>query len=264
MFPQRKERFYRFDGFAVDATKRLLLRDNRPVSINPKAFELLVALVENHGQVMTKEKLLERVWPNQFIEEGNLTVHISAVRKALGERKHEHRYVVTIPGQGYQFVADITNGEMGEELVIEQHTLSRITVEEEEDTDDQTLKEATIAQAIEIPSRTVNGNGHAAEPQLTIHPSIAVQTAAASTGRSRRINAAITAAVILGLLVASIFAYRLYNQRQNQLTAAGPHRNAQGMTSRQLTANGNVSGALLSPDGKYFVYVVLQGGKESL
>src|SRR5215471_20917547 len=106
MFPGEKRQAYRFGDFELDYSQRLLLRDGRPVALNPKAFDLLTALVENRGQLMTKDQLLERVWPGQFVEEGNLTVHMSTVRKALGERKNEQRYIVTVPGRGYQFVAE--------------------------------------------------------------------------------------------------------------------------------------------------------------
>lgn len=87
---------------------------------------------------MTKDELLKSVWQGQFVEEGNLTVHMSSVRKALGERKDEHRFVVTIPGRGYQFVADVTEASNG--LVIEEHTISRITLEEVEEVKKQRVK----------------------------------------------------------------------------------------------------------------------------
>ena len=109
MLPATKARLYRFDGFTVDAGRRLLLRADELVPINPKAFELLLALIENRGRVLTKDELLEQLWPNQSVEEGNLTVHMSALRKALGERRGENRFVVTVPGRGYEFVAALTS-----------------------------------------------------------------------------------------------------------------------------------------------------------
>jgi Tol biopolymer transport system component/DNA-binding winged helix-turn-helix (wHTH) protein len=107
MDSEARTRFYRFDDFVVDAARCLLLRGGQPVPLNPKAFDLLLALIENRGQPLTKDELLERVWPNQSVEEGNLPVHVSAVRKALGERRGENRYVVTLPGRGYRFVAEV-------------------------------------------------------------------------------------------------------------------------------------------------------------
>src|SRR5438046_7318671 len=110
MRSEGKTRYYTFDDFVVDTVRRLLLRDGQPIALPPKAFDLLVALIDAAGEATTKDELLERVWPNQSVEEGNLTVHISALRKALGERRGENRYIVTVPGHGYQFVADVRPG----------------------------------------------------------------------------------------------------------------------------------------------------------
>lgn len=128
---------FRFSNFELDGARRLLLKDGEPVTLNPKAFDLLFVLVQNRGEVLSKEELLERVWPGQFVEEGNLKVHISALRKAFGERKNEHRFIVTVPGRGYSFVADLEVGLNGE-IVVESHTYSNIVVEQ----DDEILKVA--------------------------------------------------------------------------------------------------------------------------
>ena len=100
-------RIYRFDRFELDAHRRQLWCEGQLVTLQPKALDLLVALVESGGNVLTKDELLNLVWPGQVVEESNLTVHMSALRKALGERKGEHRFVVTQPGRGYRFVADV-------------------------------------------------------------------------------------------------------------------------------------------------------------
>ena len=101
------ERTYSFAEFEVDAAKRRLLKNAQTIALNPKAFDLLLVLIENHGQIVTKEALLDKVWANQFVEENNLTVHISALRKIFGEKKGERRFIVTIPGTGYKFIAEI-------------------------------------------------------------------------------------------------------------------------------------------------------------
>ena len=99
-------RFY-FEEFEVDSLKRMLLKSGKPVSLNPKTFDLLLSLVEHPGETLSKQNLLDLVWENQFVEEKNLTVHVAALRKALGEGKNEHRFIVTLPGNGYKFVADM-------------------------------------------------------------------------------------------------------------------------------------------------------------
>ncbi len=98
---------YEFDCFCVDPLKRQLLRDGQPVSIPPKVFNTLLTLIEQRGQVVSKDDLLARLWPDTVVEEANLTVYISALRKTLGEGKRENRYIVTVPGQGYQFIGDV-------------------------------------------------------------------------------------------------------------------------------------------------------------
>jgi len=98
---------YSFAEFEVDAKKRLLLKNAQTIPLNSKAFELLLVLIENHGEVLSKTELLDKVWEGQFVEENNLTVHISALRKIFGEKKGEHQFIATIPGKGYKFVADV-------------------------------------------------------------------------------------------------------------------------------------------------------------
>jgi DNA-binding winged helix-turn-helix (wHTH) protein/tetratricopeptide (TPR) repeat protein len=97
---------YEFGPFHLDSSKRLLTSRGKSVPLTPKAFEILLVLVEKRGQVVEKEELLQLVWPDTVVEEGNLTFNIHALRKALGERPSEHRYILTIPGRGYSFVAD--------------------------------------------------------------------------------------------------------------------------------------------------------------
>jgi Tol biopolymer transport system component/DNA-binding winged helix-turn-helix (wHTH) protein len=99
--------FYAFDSFVVDAGKSVLLREGQSVPLTPKAFEILLVLVRNPGRVLKKEELLEEVWPDAFVDENNLPRNISSLRKALGEGPAEHKYIVTLPGQGYRFVAGV-------------------------------------------------------------------------------------------------------------------------------------------------------------
>ena len=97
---------YRFDEFELSRSRRTLLRNGQPVSLLPKTFEVLSYLVENPGRVVSKEELLKTAWPESFVEENNLTQHISLLRKALGDRSG---FVVTIPGRGYQFTAQVSS-----------------------------------------------------------------------------------------------------------------------------------------------------------
>src|SRR5215475_12642594 len=99
--------FYEFGPFRVDTVKYVLTREGEVVPLSLKAFEILLALIEHRGQVLEKNELLKRVWPNTVVEENNLARNISALRKALDEQPNEHRYILTIPGHGYRFVANV-------------------------------------------------------------------------------------------------------------------------------------------------------------
>ena len=79
------------------------MRDCQPIPITPKAFDILLALVRSGGRVMTKEEMMNAAWPDCFVEEGNLAQNIFLLRRTLGERKNEHRFIITIPGVGYRF-----------------------------------------------------------------------------------------------------------------------------------------------------------------
>jgi DNA-binding winged helix-turn-helix (wHTH) protein len=125
---------YEFDEFRLDAMKRRLTRHGEVVPLYSKAFDLLLVMVQNGGRDLTKEALLDTVWPDQTVEESNLTVNMSAVRKALGEKAAQPRYIVNIPGRGYRFVASLRAAdEVG--VVIESQSISQITVEQETETD---------------------------------------------------------------------------------------------------------------------------------
>ena len=87
--------------------ERLLLKDGHPVSLTPKAFDLLVFLVTNPGRLLTKEQLLDAVWPGTIVEESNLAYHVFAIRKAFGEDSDAGRYIETVPKSGYRFVAPV-------------------------------------------------------------------------------------------------------------------------------------------------------------
>lgn len=101
------ETFYDFPPFRVDARRHMMLREGAPVHLQHKTYQILLALVQNRGRLMTKKELMERVWPERFVEERNLAQHIFYLRKILGEGRDDHRYIITVPGEGYSFVAPV-------------------------------------------------------------------------------------------------------------------------------------------------------------
>jgi serine/threonine protein kinase/pimeloyl-ACP methyl ester carboxylesterase/DNA-binding winged helix-turn-helix (wHTH) protein/class 3 adenylate cyclase len=98
---------YEFGSFRLDPTERLLTRGGLPLALTPKAFDTLLALIENSRHVVTKEELMNRVWPDIFVEETNLAQHISMLRKVLGERPGGGQYIETVPKRGYRFVVPV-------------------------------------------------------------------------------------------------------------------------------------------------------------
>ena len=98
---------YRFGQFVLDPGRRTLSRADSPVSLTPRAFDVLLFLAQNPNRLVTKEELLQAVWGDTFVEEGNLTQYISHLRKALGDNSEDTRLIVTIARKGYQFTARV-------------------------------------------------------------------------------------------------------------------------------------------------------------
>ena len=103
----KDSKIYEFGPFRLDALDRRLLHEGQPIPLPAKVFDLLLLLVENGGHLVEKGKLMESVWPDSFVEEHNLTVSISMLRKALGENRDERRYIETVPRLGYRFAAPV-------------------------------------------------------------------------------------------------------------------------------------------------------------
>jgi DNA-binding winged helix-turn-helix (wHTH) protein len=87
--------------------QRLLRYADKPVPLGSRALDILIALVERSGELLGKDELMARIWPKIFVHPGNLTVHIAALRRALGDGRDGNRFIVNVPGRGYQFVAAI-------------------------------------------------------------------------------------------------------------------------------------------------------------
>jgi TolB-like protein len=98
---------YEFGPYRLLPGERLLLRRGETVALTPKVFDTLLVLVEHGGRLLPKDKLMKMIWQDSFVEEGNLTQNIFILRRVLGESPHDHQYIVTIPGQGYRFVAEV-------------------------------------------------------------------------------------------------------------------------------------------------------------
>ena len=96
-----------FGPFSLRPTQFLLLKGDKPVRLGSRSLEILVALLERPGELVSKEELMGGVWPNIFVEMANLTVHISALRRTLRDGPDGNRFIINIPGRGYSFVAPV-------------------------------------------------------------------------------------------------------------------------------------------------------------
>jgi TolB-like protein/DNA-binding winged helix-turn-helix (wHTH) protein/tetratricopeptide (TPR) repeat protein len=120
---QKKNTLFEFEGFRLDVAERRLQKGNDLVALAPKVFDLLVVLVENRGRLLDKAFLLQTLWPGSFVEEANLAVNISTLRKALGEPTIGGRLIETVPTRGYRFVGSVT--EILPEPVVPEETAIR-------------------------------------------------------------------------------------------------------------------------------------------
>jgi TolB-like protein/DNA-binding winged helix-turn-helix (wHTH) protein/Flp pilus assembly protein TadD len=204
---QQAKQIYEFGPFHLDTTSRILLKENVEVPLRPKVFETLLALVEANGQLVTKEALLQRLCPDSFVEEGVLPVNISALRKALGENRGENRYIITVPGRGYQFVAAVKELDEDIHFVAEESIRSHFLIEHEEDRGE--------IEQMQRPAL----NGESTEPQgdrqtkvraakaLTTQPiELAVVKTASNTQPIRRIRVSkriLSAVLILSTITAA-------------------------------------------------------------
>ena len=140
------DQIYEFGRFRLDPLRRLLTCGDEPLSLTSKVFDTLWALVRYRDRVLLKDELMKMIWPDSFVEEVNLAQNISALRKVLGEAPGENRYIATIPGKGYRFVAAVTESGGGD-VVVERHTVTEMVVEEED------VPAAPVPKALPPPAR---------------------------------------------------------------------------------------------------------------
>jgi DNA-binding winged helix-turn-helix (wHTH) protein/TolB-like protein/tetratricopeptide (TPR) repeat protein len=147
----RTNSFYEFGPFRIDRRERLLLHDGVPVSLPPKVYDTLLELVRHSGHIVAKEELMRAIWPDTFVEEANLTVNISALRKALGEGDSEHPYIETVPRRGYRFVLPVTEVKNDSaDSFAEERTNPHLVIEEQREVE-ATKEESTVTGVRALP-----------------------------------------------------------------------------------------------------------------
>jgi DNA-binding winged helix-turn-helix (wHTH) protein/TolB-like protein/Flp pilus assembly protein TadD len=206
---QQKEGVYCFESFHLNAVKRVLLRGSEAVPLTPKRLDILLALIHNRHRVVDKDELMRTVWPDTVVEESNLAHNISALRKALGERSGEHRFIVTIPGQGYRFVAEVSNptGQADSELLYESMRLRLVgEATGTAETDSQALESRTFG----LPSSAYGATDRTA---LAVEPCTIPALPAQANQRTRwaETRAPIaTLSAVVALIAVGIFGYLLW------------------------------------------------------
>lgn len=123
---ESQSQIYEFGDFRIDAAKRLLTKgNNEPLPLTPKVFDTLLYLVRNHGKVIEKDQLMREIWTDTVVEENNLSQNISILRRTLGEKPGEGRFIATVPGRGFRFVPEVR-------AVSEESFVPRVETEEAE------------------------------------------------------------------------------------------------------------------------------------
>lgn len=105
--PQQTQALYEFGPFSLNPAQQLLVEGTKKISLTPKAFQTLLVLVESQGQIVTKEELLQKVWPDAFVEEATLAQNVFTLRKQLSDDREGALYIETVPKRGYRFVAEV-------------------------------------------------------------------------------------------------------------------------------------------------------------
>src|SRR6266581_4689432 len=183
---EQSNHVFEFGPYRLDSGERLLLRGDEVVPLTPKAFEMLLVLVENSGHVLTKEELMKRVWPDTIVEEANLSHNIYKLREALAEGRDGEKYIETVPRRGYRFVAKVTQvKDHGPDLIVEEHSRAHIIVEED-DTPQVIETSAAISPARELPSQIQARRASITNPGVMIAAGI----------------------ILIGLIVGSIYFWR--------------------------------------------------------
>jgi TolB-like protein/DNA-binding winged helix-turn-helix (wHTH) protein/Flp pilus assembly protein TadD len=212
--------FYEFGPFCLDTQTHRLMRDGQLVPLYQKAVETLLLLVQNSGQILEREVLISAVWPDAFVEDANLTVAISQLRKALGQNGASTEYIETIPKVGYRFVAEVRERhEQARSLVIEKHSRAR-TVIEEEIFPEQRDEPQSVKENVAIPITSTLGS--------------MIRRAANSSSRAVKLLFTLGVAV---LGTSALLAYREFKPRTDPEVTSGSIRSVAVLPLKNLTGN---------------------------
>src|SRR5215510_8099953 len=223
-------KIFEFGPYRLDTSERVLLRDGQPVPLTLKAFDLLLLLVENNGHIVEKDELMNRVWAGSFVEEGNLKVTVSMVRKALEDNNGDQRFIETVPRRGYRFVAKVQEVTAESiDLVMHERTRKTLTIDE-------------VGVVNELPVMQNNRLVHKA--------------------KQHKLVLGVTAVLVLVISTTIIFFSVKYIWPK--LTARKSPAPFENFKIAPLTTSGLVAEAAISPDGNYVAYIAPTGETHSL
>lgn len=214
------KRLYEFGAFRLDPAERVLAHKGRRIPLAPKAFETLLILIQHSGRVLTKDQLIQTLWPDSFVEENNLTQHISALRRVLGQDPAEQEYIETVPKLGYRFVSEVREVDddpssplrAGEsEVVVSRRTRTRIVLREERE--EEEFPDEPVAATVDA-----SQGSEQAKPQeiLDIERSLPFALRAKWTQR-----AVVIAGTLIFLSLISLANYRFWSPSTTPVASAG-------------------------------------------
>src|SRR5262245_61199442 len=269
---KQEKHFYEFGPFRLDPAKRRLLHNGEPLPLAPKAFDTLLALVQQSGKTIEKDDLMKKVWPDAVVEENNLNQNITALRKSLGDSRQEGKYIATIPGFGYRFVAEVRLAPAGElDIPLADGQQPGIMIDGNVDASVDGSSNQDKAEHIEKPAKAAlsvgaAGSGETTSQQvdsaervepLLVPAASSGESIIASLKRHKNVAAMVLALIIIVAAGIAILVYRAVGPKHVE-TAGGE------IEITPLTRTGTSAAAAISPDGRYIVYSVIETGRQSL
>lgn len=221
---------YQFNNFQFEVRERRLKRNQEIIALTPKAFETLLVLIQNRGQVVEKEFLLARIWGETFVEEATLTRNISTLRKILGRQPNGKSFIETVPRYGYRFVAEVKEINNSEEITAgqKQFQTSTFSGNEIDKSDTRKLSHTNITKT---------------NPKSLKTGLVKI---------SEQINFHLRAIILIGIiLLIGSWLFASYINRTPSLASSKFER----ISFSKLTTSGDIERLALSPDGKYLAYV---------
>ncbi len=255
-----KSHLYEFGPFRLDTEERSLLRDGFIVPLTPKAFELLLLLVRKSGRVVGKDELMKELWPDCFVEESNITQHVFAIRRALGENHSEPQFIETVARRGYRFRAAV-NQIVDKSALRERNTRTDLISEDKLEAGAEAASaHADLTDETSSPSRitrTIVQATQATQPGLAMRLEYFI-------GEINRYRKHIVLALATLVLTGIVVFFGWSNFAVQRRASVAPLAPFEAMKITRLTSGGKASEAAISRDGKYVVHVGEEDGKQNL